>query len=275
MVMPDQRVKEVFAAMSHGRTRYFEAGTGSDVILVHGAGFLSGGHSWLPVMPALAAHFHVFAVDCLGFGPGDHLEQPYSFAYLVDHLREFQDTLGIERSHVIGHSMGGWLALLLAYESPDRVDRLVDVAGGGSQTRALTSMVQWQPPTEDQIRAGLADLDDLDIDIDDLDLKLVEERIAAAADPVVVASFRGLMDHMTNPETRARYNTIRRMPRIAAPTLVLWGSNDQINAVEMAHTAHDLIPKSRLEVLDGVGHGVIRDAPGAFVTTIVDFLTAT
>src|ERR1039458_7994881 len=56
----------------------------------HGAGFLSGGQGWLPVIPGLAEHFHVYAIDSLGFGPGDPIEQPYSFAYLVDHIREFQ-----------------------------------------------------------------------------------------------------------------------------------------------------------------------------------------
>ena len=122
------------------------AGEGEPVVLVHGAGFLSGGDGWLPVLPGLGDHFHVYALDCLNFGPGDHLEQGFSFAYLVDHLREFQDVMGLESSHIVGHSMGGWLGVLLAYESPNRVRRFVDIAGGGAATRNLTTMVAWQPP---------------------------------------------------------------------------------------------------------------------------------
>jgi pimeloyl-ACP methyl ester carboxylesterase len=270
--MPAHQVREAFATMSHGRTRYFEAGSGEDLILLHGAGFLSGAHSWLGVMPALAEHFHVYAVDCLGFGPGDHLHQPYSFGYMVDHLREFQDVLGMRRSHVVGHSMGGWLAVLLAYESPERVARLIDVAGGGTQTRPLANMVQWQPPDEEQIRSGLANAQR--VALEDLDLDLVEERIAGAKDPEVVASFRGLMDHMTNPETRVRYNTVRRLPHITAPTLVLWGDKDAVNDMEACRISHELIANSELTVLEGVGHGVVAEAPERFVEAVVSFLQA-
>lgn len=270
--MSKNGIDEVYVAMSHGRTRYFEAGSGEDLILIHGAGFLSGGYSWLGVIPALAEHFHVYAVDCLGFGAGDGLTQPYSFAYLVDHIREFQDVVGIERSHVVGHSMGGWLAVLFAYESPDRVLRMVDVAGGGTQTRPLASMVRWEPPGEEQIRTGLANA--LGPDVLDAFPEVVEERIKAAADPVVTASFRGLMDHMTNPETRVRYNTVRRMPSISVPTLVLWGSDDAVNDLDAARTSHDLIPGSELLILDGIGHGVTREAPEQFVAAVSRFLTA-
>jgi pimeloyl-ACP methyl ester carboxylesterase len=269
--MPKQEVNEARVAMSHGQTRYFEAGSGDDLILIHGAGFLSGGFSWLGVLPELAEHFHVYALDCLGFGSGDGLAQPYSFGYLVDHIREFQDALGIRRSHIIGHSMGGWLAVLLAYESPERVRRMVDVAGGGTQTRPLASMVRWEPPADEQIRAGLTA--NLGSAVLDAYPSVIDERITAAHDPVVTASFRGLMDHMTNPETRLRYNTVRRLPLVVAPTLVLWGSDDEVNDLEAAQTTHRLLPGSRLAVLDGVGHGVIRDAPDRFVAEAEKFLS--
>jgi pimeloyl-ACP methyl ester carboxylesterase len=257
-------VKETWVTMSHGRTRYFEAGTGPDVLLIHGAGFLSGGHSWLPVLPQLGEHFHVRAIDCLGFGPGDHLSQPYSFGYLVDHLREFIDVLEIAPTHVVGHSMGGWLGVVLAYESPERVGRFVDVAGGGTQTRPLATMVEWQPPAPEAIEQGLAHLDPA----------IVKERLQAANDPTATSSFRGLMDHMTNPETRVRYNTLRRMPHIKAPTLVLWGEDDKVNDLEAAKLSHDNIPGSQLNVLPGVGHGVPNEAPEEFVQTVVAFLEA-
>ncbi|MBO0693680.1 MAG: alpha/beta hydrolase [Acidimicrobiaceae bacterium] len=255
-------VKEAWVEMSHGKTRYFEAGTGPDVLLIHGAGFLSGAHSWLGVLPQLGEHFHARAIDCLGFGPGGHLAQPYSFGYMVDHLREFVDVLGIERTHLVGHSMGGWLAVLLAYESPDRVNRLVDVAGGGTQTRPLANMVEWQPPAPEAIEEGLAGQDPA----------IVKERLEASTDPAVVTSFRGLMDHMTNPETRVRYNTLRRMPHIKAPTLVLWGEDDKVNDLEAARLSHENIPGSELKVLPGVGHAVPREAPEVFVQTVVEFL---
>lgn len=262
-------ITEKFAAMSHGRTRYLEAGEGEDMILLHGAGFLSGAQSWLPVIPSLAERFRVLALDCLGFGPGDGLKVPYSFAYLVDHVREFQDVLGIEKSHIVGHSMGGWIAVLFAYESPNRVRSLIDVAGGGTATRTLGSMVEWQPPAEEAIRAASASIAD-----EAARKAFVEDRLMAAADAERTGSFRGLMDHMTNPETRLRYNTLRRMPHIKVPTLVVWGSEDKVNDPEMATTAHDLIPGSALEILQGIGHGVVQEAPVAFVGAVSQFVAS-
>jgi pimeloyl-ACP methyl ester carboxylesterase len=262
-------VRSEFVEMSHGRTRYYEAGDGPAVVLVHGAGFLSGGHTWLPVIPLLAERFHLYAIDCLGFGLSDGLEQGYSFAYLVDHIREFQDVMGLDRTHVIGHSMGGWLGTLLAYESPERVERYVNVSGGGTATRPLTTMVNWMPPEDEAIRAAMARLQGSDVDLDALAAALIER----AHNDEATGRFRRLMDHMTNPETRTRYNTLRRMPHITAPTLVVWGSNDQTNALEMGEKTHDLIPGSKLTVFDGAGHGVPQERPLEFAQEVTGFLS--
>ena len=76
-------------------------------------------------------------MDSLNWGSGDVFDQEFSFAYLVDHVREFMDVLGIEQANVVGHSMGGWILTLLCYESPNRVRKAVNVAGGGAATRPL------------------------------------------------------------------------------------------------------------------------------------------
>jgi len=119
------RITERYVTLSHGRTRYFEAGVGFPTLLLHGAGFDNGAYVWLPNLPSLAPRLRVLALDSLNWGPGDVLDIELSFAYLVDHVREFMDALGIERANVVGHSMGGWLATLFAYESPERVNKLV------------------------------------------------------------------------------------------------------------------------------------------------------
>jgi pimeloyl-ACP methyl ester carboxylesterase len=254
--------------LSHGRTRFFEAGTGDPVILLHGAGFNSGGHSWLPNLPALARRFHVYAPDAAGWGPGDQLESPYSFAYLVDFVREFQDHLGLARTHVVGHSMGGWLASLLAYESPQRVDRLVLVAAGGLATRQLTSMAAFTAPSAEDIRAAMGRLG---LPADE-QARLVAEWIELAADPVRVDRFRGIMHHMSDPQVRLRYHTARRLPHVRSATLVLWGSDDQVNALAMGEQAATLIPDARLRVFDGAGHGLPMERPAEFTTAVLDFL---
>ena len=101
-------------------------------------------------MGPLAERFRVLSIDCLNWGPGDVFDQEFSFAYLVDHVREFMDALGIEKANIVGHSMGGWIATLMGYESPDRINKLVLVAAGGTATRPLQNMVEFKVPTTER-----------------------------------------------------------------------------------------------------------------------------
>src|ERR1700689_5429468 len=114
---------ERFVDLTHGKTRYFEKGTGEPVILLHGAGFSQGALTWYANIDALGEHFRVLAPDLLGVGTGDHLERHLAFPYFSAFVREFQDALGIESSHIVGHSLGGWVAQIFAYESPNRINR--------------------------------------------------------------------------------------------------------------------------------------------------------
>src|SRR5487761_482472 len=141
---------ERFVELSHGRTRYFDAGSESPTILLHGVGFSAGGTSWYRNIARLSEGLRVIAVDFVGWGLGDRLEQGYSFAYLVDFVREFQDAIGLASSNIVGHSMGGWIASLFAYESPERVNKLVLSASGGAATRTIAQMTEFQPPSKDE-----------------------------------------------------------------------------------------------------------------------------
>src|SRR4051812_415382 len=262
-------ITEKFVELGHGKTRYFEAGTGYPTILIHGAGFLSGADGWLGVMGPLAERGRVLSIDCLNWGPGDVFDQEFSFAYLVDHVREFMDALGIEKANIVGHSMGGWIATLMGYESPDRINKLVLVAAGGTATRPLQNMVEFKVPTEEQIRTQLAGRMAQNPEYADQILKTYMDK---AAQPAQGEAFAKVMRHMTNPMTRTRYNTMRRLPYIKVPTLVIWGDQDATNNVSMAHELHDGIKGSKLVILNGIGHGVPQEAPEQFVKEMKTFL---
>jgi pimeloyl-ACP methyl ester carboxylesterase len=265
-------ITEKFVELGHGKTRYFEAGTGYPTILIHGAGFLSGADGWLGVMGPLAERFRVLSIDCLNWGPGDVFDQEFSFAYLVDHVREFMDALGIEKANIVGHSMGGWIATLMGYESPDRINKLVLVAAGGTATRPLQNMVEFKVPSTEQInnqigpRAKIADEIGLD------GKHIMQTYLDKAAAPEQGEAFAKVMKHMTNPMTRPRYNTLRRLAHINVPTLIVWGDKDATNDVSMAHELHDGIKGSKLVVFEGIGHGVPQEAPDQFVKALNEFL---
>lgn len=267
--MTTATIAERYVTLSHGRTRFLEAGTGAPVILLHGAGFTEGAESWLLTIEPLASRFRVLALDCLGWGLGDRLNTEYSFAYLVDHVREVQDALAISRAHIVGHSMGGWIASLLAYESPNRVDKLVLVASGGAATRPLATMVHFQPPTRGEIRAQLERrFQGKGIDLGSLE----EQNVQKTQNAEWVEAFAKIMAHMTNPLTRTRYNTLRRLPLITAPTLIIWGRNDPVNPLEMGEQTHQLISNSKLLVFDDCGHGVPAERPAEFNKALLEFL---
>lgn len=258
---------ERFVELSHGRTRYFDAGSGSPTILLHGVGFSAGGTSWYRNIARLSEGLRVLAVDIVGWGTGDRLAQGYSFAYLVDFVREFQDALGFSSTNIVGHSMGGWIASLFAYESPERIDRLALTASGGVATRTLAQMTEFQPPTKEATFERIVALD-----------KITEQEArdwteydwANMETPGALESYRKILAHMNVPETRTRYNTVRRLPHIGAKTLVVWGLRDEVNSIELGAKTAKLIPKAQLVTLD-CGHMVPHERPDELNDALLSF----
>ncbi len=262
---------EKYAEMVHGKTRYWEAGAGYPTILIHGAGWTSGCESWVRNIGPLSEKLHVYAIDCLNWGVGDVFQQEFSFAYLVDHVREFMDVLGIERANFVGHSMGGWIVTLLSYESPERVNKVVNVAGGGTATRPLQNMVEFKVPSEEQIREQFSNrFPGGTVDIDEVTAPYIRKNSL----PGHGEAFASVMRHMTNPDTRIRYNTLRRMPHIKAPTLVCWGTDDQTNAFEMGEQTAAAIPGARLAPFEGVSHMLPQQAAERFNEVVLEFLAS-
>lgn len=260
------RIVEQNVAMSHGRTAYFEAGSGQPVILLHGSGIEQGGADFLPSMGVLGREFRVLAPNLLGWPPTGTLEEIASFPYLVDFVREFQDVLGLRRTHLAGVSMGAWLAAIFAYESPQRVDKLVITGNPGLHGSANDRMLTWQAPPEDRVRSwleGVTGVPGIDGEA------LQREKLSGIGEPGVTEAFARLMRHMGTTANRQRYATARRLPYIEAPTLHLWGRTDP-HARE-AETWQSLTPNSRLALVDA-GHRLHVEEPRMFAEAVAAFL---
>src|SRR5918999_355962 len=114
----------------HGYRRAFRmAGAGPPVVLVHGIGDSSA--TWKPVLPALAKRHLVIAPDLLGHGSSDKPRADYSVAAYANGVRDLLGVLGVERATLVGHSLGGGVAMQFAYQFPERTDRLILVSAGG------------------------------------------------------------------------------------------------------------------------------------------------
>lgn len=255
--------------MSHGDASVAQFGRGDPVICLHGVGFTQGGHDWFRNVAALAENFRVIAPDFVGWGAGSRIRQGYSFARLADFVRELQDCLGISRSHVVGHSMGGWVASLFAYESPERVDRLVLVGAGGAARRQLPMMTEFQPPSLAEVAAMLAARSGLP---EDAVYPWAEYAYGQVQDPEALASYRRILAHMTDPETRSLYNMLRRYPYIRAQALAVWGEADQVNSLDLGREIARSIPGAALAVLD-CGHFPHSERPQEFNRCVTAFLT--
>lgn len=213
-----------------GQNRYLEAGDGPPVLLLHGMGMASSASGFELLMPHLAGRFRVLAPDLLGFGLGTRtVEAGPTFELIVEQLREFMDRLGLARAHVVGHSLGGWVGNLLAYESPQRVARLVALCSAGLNVQPAAGIRASAIPTRVQLEALVRGWLHDPARVPDADFtRLVDGLVAAANAPGALESLDPLLAQQENPALRARYLLMRRLPFVTTPTLVIWGEHDPL-----------------------------------------------
>jgi len=260
------------------RTRFLHAGDTSKppLVLLHG----SAGHAeaYVRNLDAHAEHFSVWAIDMLGHGYTDWPRHPLEVEHYVDHLLAFLDAIDAERVHLSGESLGGWVASRAAIDHPDRIDRLVLNTAGGSQADPVVmerirtlSMAAAENPDWETVEARILWLmADKDRDYDDI----VGARQAIYRRPGFVDAMRDILA-LQDPEIRARnLVTAEDYGRIAAPTLVLWTSDDPTADVSEGRRIASMIPGAEFVVMEGCGHWPQYEDPGEFNRLHVDFLRA-
>ena len=227
---------------------YQVVGAGEPLVLIHG---LSGsGRWWTRNVSPLAQQFRVHIVDLIGFG-GSRDGHRFVLNEAAAHLTQWLDQLGIERTSLIGHSMGGFIAADLAADFPERVDRLVlvDAAalpfGRGHLHHAV----------------GLAH------GLRRLPVRFLPVLITDAwrAGPMTILhAARELVTTDISP----------KLAQIRAPTLVVWGEHDSVIPLELGRQLGERLPGARFTVIPRAGHNPMWDAPEAFNRVVVDFLAA-
>jgi 2-hydroxy-6-oxonona-2,4-dienedioate hydrolase/2-hydroxy-6-oxo-6-(2'-carboxyphenyl)-hexa-2,4-dienoate hydrolase len=262
------------------RTRYVEAGSGEPLILLHG----SGGHaeSFSRNVVPLGEHFHTYAIDMAGHGYTDRHPSLGGTDGIVDHLLRFMDTLGIQRPHIAGESLGGAAAARLALEHPDRINKLVFVTGAGlemgeeadklaapgRESLQRLSAAATGNPTRETIRDRLSWLFvDPEKSITD---ELVEVRYQ-------IYKRRAALDAAAGgPPPRAAGVGVRltpeRLREIKAPFFFLWTDHNPSMPWQVAEMAHKQVPGSRFHVIRGAGHWPQYEQTEEFNRLLIDFL---
>jgi pimeloyl-ACP methyl ester carboxylesterase len=271
---------------------YLCGGSGPPLVLVHGLGSSSSVEFYYNLEP-LAAQHRVFAIDLPGFGRSDKPVLEYTIALFVQAVSDLMASEAIERAAVMGVSMGGRVALGLALDSPDKVERLVlvDALGVGAPRRVLAYSILLTRGLGELTLRGTA-------------------RALRQMNPAVIRRFWGwylkrpnrvdtlwsderIANHgslLARPEYRAAYlaalrsiagmRQLRdgvvvedRLTELRMPTLLIWGGHDHIFPASHAQAAMERIPNGRLEVFDDSGHTPQMEEPDRFNRLVLDFLT--
>jgi pimeloyl-ACP methyl ester carboxylesterase len=270
----------------HGhRLSYRIGGRGPVLLLIHG--ITNSSASWEPVLAQLARRFTVIAPDLLGHGESAKPRGDYSLGASASLMRDLMVALGHERATIVGHSLGGGIAMQMAYQFPERVERLVLVSSGGLGRHVTPVLRAVALPAAEYVLPLLASAPLVGTGAK-LGGWLEQVGLRFGADVTAMATgFASLRDIEAR---RAFVHTARSVldlagQRVSAtdklylaeavPTLILWGDRDSIIPARHGLRAHELMPGSRLRIFGGVGHFPHRDDPAGFTAALTDFIDTT
>ena len=270
----------------HGQpVTYHRLGEGPALLLIHG--ITSSSRTWRAVMSALAERHTVIAPDLLGHGRSAKPRGDYSLGAYASGVRDLMAVLGVPRATVVGHSLGGGIAMQFAYQFPDRLERLVlvDTGGLGNEVslalRAATLPgAEWVMPMlfHERMRGAGTALGGL---LGKLGLKAnanvrgIAEGLESLGDTDARRAFVHTARSVIDPGGQRVDARDRLYLSAEVPTLLIWGDSDPIIPVRHAIRAHDLMPRSRLEIFPGAGHFPFNDDPDRFVRVLSDFVAKT
>ncbi|MEA2428072.1 MAG: hypothetical protein QOF37_1700 [Thermoleophilaceae bacterium] len=270
----------------HGhRVNFNIAGQGPPVVLIHGVAGRAA--QWDETMLLLAERHTVIAPDLLGHGESAKPRGDYSLGAFASGIRDLLVGLDIERATVVGHSLGGGVAMQFAYQFPERCSRLVLVSSGGLGNDVHPMLRAATLPGSELLLPLLAHTRVLET------AALIPRALGALgfrAGPDMTEIARGYQS-LSNAEGRSAFiHTLRAVidptgQRVDAsdrlylasemPTLIVWGSRDRIITAEHAAGAHEGMPGSRLEIFDDSGHFPQLDHPLRFARVLGGFIAET
>ena len=275
--MPDVKFLDL-----HGdRVAFLDEGQGEVVLLLHGMAGSSA--TWRSVIGPLSRKYRVIAPDLIGHGQSDKPRSDYSLGAFAVFLRDLLDELGVTSATIVGHSLGGGVAMQFTYQHPDYCQRLILISSGG-----LGQEVGWAlrllsaPGAElilpiiapspvlaggEKVRSWLARFGIQTPRGDE-----IWSAYSSFADKETRHSFLRTLRSVVDYRGQSVSALNRLGVKADTPTMAIWGDQDAIIPVEHAFAAHEARPGTRLEVLTGVGHFPQVEKPTEVVDLIDDFI---
>jgi 2-hydroxy-6-oxonona-2,4-dienedioate hydrolase len=266
------------ASTKDWKLRYYEAGEGQPVVLLHGSGpGATGWSNFAGNIEALAKEFHVYAVDMPGWGESDPVT-----AGRLDHVStaiQFLDTLGIEKAAFVGNSMGGHTSVKLAIKHPDRVSHLVTMgapvspalrmfsAGDGPSEGLKVLVGAYREPTPENMRNLV------EIMCFDKPRFATPELCQARSDAALARP-----DHLANylaglPKfPLGEWVNLPDLPKITVPSMFIHGRDDRVVPFEQSLYLLSVVPDSRLVLLNRCGHWAMIEHAGEFNRLVASFV---
>jgi pimeloyl-ACP methyl ester carboxylesterase len=254
--------------VDQGIIHYEAYGRGSPVILLHG--WLGSWNYWLGTMEALSNRYRTYALDFWGFGDSGKRRESYFVTDFVSLVEQFMDRLGIEQAPIVGHSMGGTVALSVALTYPHRVSK-VSVVGSPIVGSSLNIFLQlagrpwiavlvWNNPTLLQ-----------------LGIKLFSPRITRDwrgwYDMIIRDLSRTTLESFFSSIGSLRDTDLRsQLSQLTIPTMGVYGKGDNIVAPHQAKLIAEGVPNGRIIMVENAKHFVMLDQPEEFNQTLINFL---
>jgi pimeloyl-ACP methyl ester carboxylesterase len=270
----------------HGhRVAYRCAGSGPAIVLVHG--ITSTSATWERVMPYLATRFTVIAPDLIGHGESAKPRGDYSLGAYASGVRDLMVSLGQESATFVGHSLGGGVVMQLAYQFPERCERLVLVDSGGLGREVNLLLRAATLPLSEVVLPFLASTRLLGAGRTvgrlfgrvglkaGTDMAELARGHASLSDSEARAAFVHTLRTIVDPGGQRVNASDRLYLAENVPFLIIWGDRDPIIPVEHGVAAHALVPSSRLEIFEGAGHFPHIDEPQRFLDVLLHFIDST
>ena len=259
---------------------FVEAGKGPPLLLLHGVG--GSWSDWSANLPALAADYRVMAMDFPGFGESDKPEGRYSIEWLTDVVEKFLQEQDIDQVNLVGHSMGGVVALNVASQPKSRVKKLVvaDAVGIGDKAEFLAYTMSKKimgPETaweflenflKNQFRAMADDL------IEKQKPQTARDLFESLRIPITGQPLLPMTPEVQMTASVFDFDIRPKLDAILQPTLILWGAKDPVASIQEASFLQTKIPSSILILFPDSGHSPMMENPSRFNEEIRKFLQA-